>query len=240
HDAARSITEQGPAVRFAKHPAAGEHAGAQFLVVPKHIALRVALLREQPVHQADGLHRFAVKHRFYGDARFLFKILENRLRKFFILRGVNHDGGCFGADGVNEQEAPGCSQSDDQRNHCQTTKPEDFVGIQIVETPACVQGHFEVWSPGFSRWRCRMVEDVENFQIHRACERIAAWRRDSVPCMDAVGDLITRSSDGNTTTQSPARAARSPRSSATITCWSAAIWWPPPWCRSTAPTPRAV
>ena len=55
------------------------------------IALRIVALGEQPVYEADSFDGFTVINRARLDAGFLLELLENRLRKNFVLGCVNDD-----------------------------------------------------------------------------------------------------------------------------------------------------
>src|SRR6266480_2688697 len=66
-------------------------ASAQFLVVPENITLRMVFFSEQPIDQADGLHRFAIVSRASIDASLSFELLQNRLGIDLVLGGVDED-----------------------------------------------------------------------------------------------------------------------------------------------------
>ena len=74
---------------FFEEAALGEEDGAQFLIVPEDIALRMILLGEQAVDQPRSLHSLGVIDGFHLDAGFLFERAEDGFREGLIEGAIN-------------------------------------------------------------------------------------------------------------------------------------------------------
>src|ERR1700722_8715045 len=92
NNAPRAEAQMGPAVGETENIVRRQLPGAEFLVVPKHIALRVALFSQQSVYQSDRFNRLTVINWPDMDAGLGFKILENRLCENLVLRCVHNHG----------------------------------------------------------------------------------------------------------------------------------------------------
>src|SRR5436190_3535730 len=64
----------------------------KFLIIPKHVALRIRLLRDKTVDQSDGFHRFAVVNRTDKNLCLFGELREDRLRIYLVLRRIDGDG----------------------------------------------------------------------------------------------------------------------------------------------------
>ena len=87
-DSSAAIPHRRP---FLKDSFRGELTRPQFLIVPEKIALGTILFSEQPIDQANGLHRFAVINRANFEAGLLLEFFQNRFGIDLVLGSVHDD-----------------------------------------------------------------------------------------------------------------------------------------------------